>query len=234
MRLEALIHARHFNMTFSLAARCAATGMVGGVVTTSSPAVGSRCLFTRAGVGVVLTQFWTDPRLGPRGLALLAEGCPAGAVAEALAASTTERAWRQLAVVDAGGGTGFFHGARVKPAMGAAVGTGCVAIGNILANDGVPAAMVAAFESSSDRAFPERLLLALEAGEAAGGEGRALMSCALQVSHEASFPYVDLRVDASDAPLPALRALWELYAPQAALYAGRALRPDATFAASNP
>ena len=221
-------------MTFSLAARCAATGMLGGVVTTSSPAVGSRCLFTRAGAGVVLTQFWTDPRLGPRGLALLAEGCGAEAVAGALAASAAEREWRQLAVLDAAGGAGFFHGARVKPAMGAAVGADCVAIGNILANEGVPAAMVAAFEGSAGVPFAERLLMALEAGEAAGGEGRALVSCALQVSHEASFPYVDLRVDASAAPLPALRALWEVYAPQAELYAGRALRPDATFAASNP
>ena len=59
-------------MTFSLAARCATTGMMGAVVTTSSPAVGSRCLHARARVGVVISQFWTDPRLGPRGLALLA------------------------------------------------------------------------------------------------------------------------------------------------------------------
>ena len=211
-------------MTFSLAARCSKSGMLGGVVTTSSPAVGSRCLHARAGVGVVLTQFWTDPRLGPRGLALLAEGLSAEAAAAGVVASTPDREWRQLAVLDAAGGSAHFHGSRVKPAMGEASGRDCIAVGNILANEGVPGAMVAAFESSVGP-FAERLLLALEAGEAAGGEGRPLVSAALLVVKEASFPYVDLRVDASGDPLHALRALWLTYAPFADLYAARALAP---------
>lgn len=213
-------------MTFSLAGRCAVTGMMGAVVTTSSPAVGSRCLHARAGVGVVLSQFWTDPRLGPRGLALLAEGCPAGHVVRALAASTPDEDWRQFAVLGPMGAGAHHHGARVKPGLGAAYGSDSVAIGNILVSDAIPGRMVEAFEAST-AAFPERLLAALDAGEAAGGEGRPLVSAALLVVHEAAFPYVDLRVDADPAPLPALRRVWQAYAPFIDLYAGRALDPNA-------
>jgi uncharacterized Ntn-hydrolase superfamily protein len=213
-------------MTFSLAARCATTGMLGGVVTTSSPAVGSRCLFTRAGVGVVLTQFWTDPRLGPRGLALLAEGIAAPDVARALEASTAERAWRQVAVLDATGASGHFHGSRIKPPMGGVAGVDCVAIGNILRNDAIPGAMVAAFETASGP-LPIRLLAALDAGLAAGGEDNPLVSASMQIARDAPFPYADLRVDAATDPLNDLRRLWELYAPQAERYAARALEPEA-------
>ena len=212
-------------MTFSLAARCRDTGMVGGVVTTSSPAVGARCLHARAGVGVVLTQHWTDPRLGPRGLLLLAEGVSASNVVDALVASTPDRDWRQLAVLGARKGSAFFHGAHVKGAMGAATGPHSVAVGNILANDRVPAAMVDAFEQST-APFPERLLAALEAGEDAGGEGKPVVSAALLVAWTAPFPYVDLRVDASAAPVPELRRVWDTYKPHIDLYPARALAPN--------
>lgn len=213
-------------MTFSLIARCAHSGMVGGVVTTSSPAVGARCLHTAAGVGAVLTQFWTDPRLGPRGLALLAEGCPAPHTVAALVSSTPENEWRQLAAIDAQGRTAHFSGARIRPHRNEAEGPDCVAIGNILANDTVPGAMVQAF-AASDAAFPERLLAALDAGLAAGGEDNPLVSAALRISWRAPFPYADLRVDMADRPLVALRALWQAYAPVADLYLGRAVTPDA-------
>ena len=213
-------------MTFSLAARCPDTGMLGGVVTTSSPAVGARCLHARAAVGVVLTQFWTDPRLGPRGLALLAESMPAQNVCEALAASTPDREWRQLAVLGATGGSAHFHGAQVMPAMGHATGSHSIAIGNILANDRIPAAMVDAFEHSM-APFPERLLAALEAGEAAGGEGKPVVSAALLVAWTTPFPYVDLRVDAAPTPIPDLRRLWDTYRPLIDIYPARALNPDA-------
>ena len=219
-------------MTFSLAGRCARTGAMGAVITTSSPAVGSRCVFARAGVGVVLTQFWTDPRLGPRGLALLAEGCGAPAALDAVVASTPERDWRQLAVLDATGGTAHHTGRHNKPAHAAATSTDCVAVGNILRNEDVPAAMVAAFCADPAADLPERLLAALDAGHAAGGEERALVSAALLVVRDAPFPFVDLRVDAAEDPPGALRALWTLYAPFAETILGRALRPDETAAAA--
>jgi len=130
-------------MTFSLLGRCVRTGQFGAAVTTSSIAVGSRVPFVAPGVGGVLTQHRTDPRLGPRGLALLRSGCTAAHTVAALVASTPQHGWRQLAALDAAGNTAHHHGAQVKPALGAAPGRDCISIGNILANDRVPAAMTA-------------------------------------------------------------------------------------------
>lgn len=87
--------------------------------------------------------------------------------------------------------------------------------------------MVAAFEEGDALALPERLLAALEAGDRAGGEVLALRSSALKVVWREAFAYVDLRVDASDAPIGALRAVWDEYAPEAELYVTRALDPAA-------
>ena len=215
-------------MTFSLAGRCARTGMLGGVITTSSPAVGSRCLFARPKTGVVLSQNRTDPRLGPRGIALLTDGCSPADTIGALVASTPDAGWRQLAALDHAGASAHFSGRHILSKHDGVSGPDCVSIGNILRDAGVPAAMVAAFTAAADLALPERLLTALEAGHAAGGEERQLRSAALLIVDTQSFPYADLRVDASDDPLTALRALWEEYAPMAEEYVTRAIDPDRT------
>src|SRR3712207_441163 len=111
---------KDFHVTISLLGRCVRTGQFGAAVTTSSIAVGSRVPFVAPGVGGVLTQHRTAPRLGPRGLALLRTGCTAAETVAALVSSTPQHAWRQLAVLDAKGGTAHFHGGHVKPALGAA------------------------------------------------------------------------------------------------------------------
>ena len=90
-------------MTFSIAGRCSRTGMFGVAVTTSSIGVGSRCAFARAGVGAVLTQHRTDPRLGSRGLDLLAKGLTATEVIDVLTKGDATIGWRQLLVVDTAG-----------------------------------------------------------------------------------------------------------------------------------
>lgn len=213
-------------MTFSLIGRCPRTGQFGAAVTTSSMAVGSRVGFVRAGIGAVLTQHRTDPRLGPRGLDLLESGCSAAETIAALTASTPYHYWRQLAAIDAEGRTAHFHGAKVKPAHNDAHGPNVVAIGNILANDRVPAAMAAAFAADESLPLAERLIRGLEAGEAAGGEHGDVHSASLLVMQTESFPYVDLRVDWHEAPIPQLRKLWEAYAPSADDYIIRAVDPD--------
>jgi len=213
-------------VTFSLIGRCARTGQIGAASTTSALAVGARVQAVAAGVGAVLTQHRTDPRLGPRGIALLRSGCSAAATVAALVASTPDIGWRQLAAIDAAGRTAHHHGAQVKPALAAAHGPQVVAIGNILANEGVPAAMAAAFAADPSLPLAERLLRGLEAGQAAGGETRDLISASLLVMADQAFPYVDLRIDQAPAPLPALRALWDAYAPMAEAYVTRALTPD--------
>ncbi len=213
-------------MTYSIAARCPRTGMFGVSVTTSSIAVGSRCAFVRAGVGAVLTQHRTDPRLGSRGLDLLASGLSATATVEALTRDNPAIGWRQLLVVDTRGGTAWFHGERVKSVHSAHTGVQCVAGGNIIRNTNVTKAMVEAFDADPALALPERLLRAMEAGHAAGGEPKLIKSAALLVADKESFAYVDLRVDYDQRPLEQLRWLWEIYEPSATTYVARAIDPD--------
>jgi uncharacterized Ntn-hydrolase superfamily protein len=100
------------------------------------------------------------------------------------------------------------------------------AIGNILANALVPPAMLRAFQADPSAPLPERLLQALEAGLAAGGEHNPVRSAHLLVVERESFPLIDLRVDWHDAPIAELRALWQRYEPECADYVLRALDPD--------
>ena len=213
-------------MTFSLVGKCNRSGMFGAAVTTSSIGVGCRVPWAREGVGAICTQHRTDPRLGPRGLDLLEAGKSAAEVMAELTADDTTIGWRQLAVIDRNGGTAWFHGDRIKSIHAAAEGDGCCAIGNIIRNEEIPAAMVAAFEASAADPLAERLILALEAGEEAGGEFRLLKSAAVLVAHEHSFPLVDLRVEFDRAPLTELRYLWEIYRPQVNDYVRRTMDPD--------
>lgn len=214
-------------MTFSLIGHCARTGQFGCAVTTSAMGVGARVPFAAPGIGAVLTQHRTDPRLGPRGLELLHGGCSAEEALAALVASTPHHRWRQIALMDRDGRTAHFDGERVKHARAAVHAPGCIALGNIMANTQVPAAMAAAFTASADEALPERLMRAMEAGEAAGGEGRPLLSACLLVVERESFPLVDLRVDLADHALPALRILWNRYRPDLYEHVTRAVNPDA-------
>jgi len=214
-------------MTYSIAAKCPRTGMFGVAVTTSSIAVGARCAFARAGVGAVLTQHRTDPRLGPRGLDLLARGLSAPQTIEALTKDDPTIGWRQLLVVDTAGHTAWFHGERIKSVHSAHQGAHCVAAGNIIRSTEVTRAMVEACDADPSLALPERLVRAMEAGYAAGSELKQVKSAALLVVDKESFPYVDLRVDYDSRPLETLRWLWEIYEPSANVYVARAVDPDA-------
>ena len=213
-------------MTFSVVGMCRQTGMFGAAVTTSSIGVGSRCPFARAGVGAVLTQHRTDPRLGPRGLELLAAGQSARQVVAALVQDNPTIGWRQLAIIDTQGETAYYHGDRISSIHAAAQGNAVCAIGNILRSEYVPQAMVEAFGQEPEAHLAERLLRALDAGLKAGGELKQVKSAALVVVHEQPFPLVDLRVELDPQPLAELRFLWELYRPQLELYLRRAIDPD--------
>jgi len=212
-------------MTFALAAHCPRTGMLGAAVTTSSLAVGSRCVFARAGIGAVLTQHRTDPRLGPLGLDMLAAGKTAAETIAALVASTPHHGWRQLAVVDRQGRAAHYSGHLIASIHAGVTGDGVVAVGNLLKNTEVAAAMLRDFAQRPERPLAERLVGALTAGLAAGGENEPVRSAALLVVHEQSFPYVDLRVDDDAAPIERLAALWRAYAPEADDFVQRAIAP---------
>jgi uncharacterized Ntn-hydrolase superfamily protein len=211
-------------MTFSLVARCARTGQFGMVISSSSPAVAARCSHVRAGVGAVASQNVTDPALGPLVLDRLQGGMVA---AEALAAVTEGRVhigYRQLLVVDRQGGTAIHSGSEVLGLWGEARGKDCAAGGNLLADPGIPAAMVAGFEAATGH-LGERLMQALEAGLAAGGEAGPVHSAGLKVADRLDWPLIDLRIDWAEDPIGMLRAAWEVYAPQMAAYVQRAEDP---------
>ncbi len=213
-------------MTFSIAGRCARTGMFGIAIATSSIAVASRCPWARAGVGAVSTQNITDPRLGNRGLDLLASGLSAREAMARLVAEAPEPAYRQVTLIDRAGRTATHSGARTLGTHAVSEGDDCVAAGNLLGNTDVPAAMTRGFAAHGKAHLAERLLLAIEGGLIAGGEMGPVRSAGLLVVHEQPWPLVDLRVDWDDgAPLSTLRRLWERFQPQMDDYVTRALNP---------
>ncbi len=211
-------------MTYSIAARCPRTGAFGIAVTSSSIAVASRCAWVSP-LGLIMTQNVTDPALGPAGLALLRQGLGAGAVMASLKAGTPQPEWRQIGVIDRYGQAVLHSGAEALPIAAEARGRDCAALGNLLANPGIPGKMVEAFAASEGEPLPERLLRGLEAGKAAGGEGGAEHAAGLHVAEAFDWPTVDLRVDWHDTPIAELRRLWTLYAPQREAYVTRARNP---------
>src|SRR5580700_9057417 len=199
--------------------------MFGMAIASSSPAVAARCAHARAGVGVVATQNITDPILGPRVLDALAHGASASTALEDVLATTRFAAYRQLLVLGREGPPVVHSGAQALGIVACAIGQHAAAAGNLLARAEVAAAMIAAFEAASGH-LGTRLLQALRAGAARGGEAGPIHSAGLLIVREVAWPIVDLRVDWSDAdPVAALGALWDIYAPQIDDYVRRALDP---------
>ncbi len=213
-------------MTFSLAGRCARTGAVGAVIASASMAVAARCVAVRAGVGAVCSQSTTDPRLREVLLEAMAGGLAAGDAVAAVTSQATDIAYRQLAVADAAGGSATYSG---ELALGEAAGVraeGAAAAGNLLADRGVPAAMLAIFTERVNDSLGDRLIAALQAGLAAGGETSPVRSAGLVVAESASWPVTDLRVDWHDDPVAELAGLWQRWRPLADDYVRRALSPS--------
>jgi uncharacterized Ntn-hydrolase superfamily protein len=212
-------------MTFSIAARCPRTGMLGISVSSSSPAVAARCAYARAQVGAAGSQNITDPTLGPKLLDLMALGAPAPEAVRIVAGSTANIVYRQLVAVDAAGRTGFYCGAKTLGINAAAEGEGAVAAGNLLKSQKVPERMMDAFARSSG-GLGGRLLAAMRGGLNAGGEEGPVHSAGLLLVREVPWPVASLRVDWSDAdPIADLERLWSLYEPQLEAYVTRALDP---------
>lgn len=214
-------------MTFSIVARCAETGMFGIAISSSSPAVAARCVFAEAGVGAVTTQNVTDPRLGPATLARMAAGQGACAAVAAVVQGGEFMEYRQLLAVDRSGEVAVHSGQNALGIWTSATGPDAAAAGNLLANDGVPAAMIAAFGGSSGH-LGDRLMAALRAGQNAGGEAGPVHSAGLRVVDRQSWPLVDLRCDWSEGdPIAELASAWAVYTPQMDAYVQRALDPAA-------
>ncbi len=213
-------------MTFSLIGRCDRTGMLGGVVTSSSPAVAARCPWARARVGAACTQNITDPTLGPALLDKLERGRSAEHALADVVAEAPNVEYRQLTVVDLDGRGATFSGEQTLGQHAARTAPGCAAAGNLLANEDVPSAMVEAFLAEPSAHLGDRLLRALEAGRDVGGEGGPVRSSGMILVDRVPWYVVDLRVDwREDDPIEELARLWALWKPQIDDYVARALDP---------
>ena len=214
-------------MTFSLLGRCADSGRLGMVVSSSSPAVAARCAHVRPGVGVAASQNVTDPRLGPALLDALARGGDVRRAVEEVVVGAPHIAWRQLVLLGPDGTAHAYTGGSALGRHGHRVGPECAAAGNLLAGEEVLDAMVERFVGGAGEDLGDRLVACLEAGLDAGGEAGPVRSAGLVMTGDVEWPIADLRVDWHDTPVPELAAVWAVYRPQLEDYVLRALDPDA-------
>lgn len=214
-------------MTFSIVARCAGTGMFGVAVSSSSPAVAARCAYARAGVGAIASQNVTDPTLGPRGLELMARGATAAEAVAILKRTGSHIDYRQVLAVDAAGDSAIHSGPRALGLWAEAKAANVACGGNLLADAGVPQAMVAAFLASSGH-LGDRLIAVMRAALKAGGEAGPVRSAGMKLVREVAWPVADLRCDwTEDCPIEAIATAWDIYRPQLDAYVTRALDPSA-------
>ena len=195
-------------MTWSIIARDAASGAFGVAIATRFFAAGALCPHAQSGVGALSTQALVNPHYGSQGLELLRAGVPAPEVVKRLTAPDEGREQRQLHVIDAKGRIGQHTGAQCIDWCGAVAGDGYSVAGNMLANERVIRETARAYEASR-RPFAERLIIALEAGEAAGGDKRGKQSAALLIYSSEQYPELDLRVDDHAEPLTELKRLYD-------------------------
>lgn len=212
-------------MTFSLVARCAQTGMFGLAISSSSPAVAARCAYARSGVGAVASQNVTDPTLGPLALELMAEGMSAS---EAIAGVRDQGKfidYRQVLAVDKTGATAIHSGPNSLGIWTQAQAQDVASGGNMLANDGVPQAVVDGFLGSSGH-LGDRLIAAMRAGLAQGGEAGPLHSAGMMLVDKVAWPVADLRCDWTEGcPIENIATAWGVYKPQLDAYVQRAIDP---------
>jgi uncharacterized Ntn-hydrolase superfamily protein len=194
-------------MTWSIIARDA-SGAFGVAIATRFFAVGSLCPHAQSGVGALSTQALMNPHYGPQGLAMLRDGVAAPEVVKRLIAPDEGREQRQVHVIDSAGRIGQHTGRQCVDWCGAVSGDGYSVAGNMLANDRVVRETAKAFQGSR-KAFAERLIAALEAGQAAGGDKRGKQSAALLIYSTEEYPELSLRVDDHTEPLMELRRLYD-------------------------
>ena len=200
--------------TFSIVGHCARSGMLGVAVSTAVPAVGSLCPYVRPGAGAVSTQSWVNPYLAIEALDLMEQGRSGPqALAEVLARDDAKDL-RQLGVVDAMGRAAAWSGKSCTPWCGHIVEEHFAVQGNMLVGEPTIIEMARAFRASERLDLAERLLLALEAGQAAGGDKRGKQSAALKVYHTEDYAWLDLRVDEHPHPVAELRRVFRVAALQ--------------------
>jgi uncharacterized Ntn-hydrolase superfamily protein len=184
--------------------------MLGVAVATAVPSVGSVCPYVVSGVGAVSTQSWVNPYLAIDALSCMREGMSAPEALDTVIAEDEGRDVRQIGVIDAQGRSAAWSGRACTHWFGQIVEPDFAAQGNMLVSAPTISNMAEAFRSSESLDLAERLMLALEAGEAAGGDKRGRQSAALKVHHVEEYPLLDVRVDEHAHPVPELRRVFEI------------------------
>lgn len=197
-------------MTWSVIARDEATGRVGIIVASRYFAVGASVPHIETNVGAVASQAFVNPYYGQRGLALLREGRDAGAVIAALIETDAGRDHRQIHVMDAKGYVAAHTGASCIGWCGHLIRPALSIAGNMLAGPDVITATLRAYEANLHLPLAGRLILAMQAGEVAGGDKRGKQSIALLVHDSEAYPIYDIRVDDHPDPLAELIRLFDV------------------------
>jgi len=195
-------------MTFSVVARCPRTGQLGVAVATAVPAVGSMCPFARAGVGAVSTQSWVNPYLALDALKRMERGASASDALAQVMETDEGRELRQIGVIDAQGRSAAWSGNSCTDWYGHIAEPGFAVQGNMLVSGATVESMARAMRASEPLDLAERLLLTMEAGEAAGGDKRGRQSASMMVVDAEDYPLIDLRVDEHHHPIAELRRVW--------------------------
>lgn len=194
-------------------------------ISSSSPAVAARCAFARAGVGAVASQNITDPSLGPKVLDLLQSGHSASEAIASVQARGKFMEYRQVLAVDAAGQTAIHSGPNSLGIWTQAQSENVASGGNLLDNDSIPQAIVDGFLAASGH-IGDRLITAMRAGLAAGGEAGPVHSAGMLIVDTVAWPVAELRCDWTEGcPIENIAAAWDIYKPQLDSYVQRALDP---------
>jgi len=197
-------------MTFSIVAHCARTGQLGVAVSTAVPAVGAMCPYVKAGVGAVSTQSWVNPYLAIEALDLMQQGRSGPDALSAVIEKDAAKDLRQIGVVDAQGRAASWSGQHCTEWFGHIVEAHFAAQGNMLVGEATIAEMAAAFRRDPSLDLAERMLLAMEAGQRAGGDKRGRQSASLKVYADQDYALWDLRVDEHADPVTELRRVYTI------------------------
>jgi uncharacterized Ntn-hydrolase superfamily protein len=195
-------------MTWSIVAR-EHTGAFGVAIASKFFAVGVLCPHARSGVGALSTQALVNPLYGARALELMAQGVAAADVVHTLTDADEGREHRQLHMIDTQGRTAAHTGSACIEWCGHLEGDGYSVAGNLLAGPQVIRDTAATYQTGAELPFAERLIAALDAGDAAGGDKRGKQAAALLIHGVEDYPLLSLRVDDHENPLAELRRLLE-------------------------
>ncbi len=220
-------------MTWSIVAKDRETGLYGLAIASRFFAVGALCPWAEGGVGAVCTQALVNPTLGPRSLALLRDGLHAPDVRDILIGGDQGRAQRQLHLIDAAGRTAAHTGESCIDWCGHLAADGISVAGNMLAGPDVVAETLAAFEANLEQPIVERLIAAMKAGEAAGGDKRGKQSAALLIQGDEAYPRLSLRADDHSDPLAELTRLYDVAKERFIAFSAAFPRPDRPYGLTN-